>query len=92
MPNENADAKDLSEAEMMFVGIGGKEMTDLELLKREDQDILARQMMRHPQQNSLRGSGPRNSGSPPTPDILNSSFKSSKYSHRGGDAGNNVMS
>ena len=32
--NENSDARDLIEAWMMFMGIGGKEMTDLELLKR----------------------------------------------------------
>ena len=65
--NKNADARGLSEAEMMFMGIGGKEMTDLELLKREEQDILARQMMRHHQKNSLQGSGPRGSGGPPDP-------------------------
>ena len=60
------------------MGIGGKEMTDLELLKREDQDLLARQMMHHHQQNSLRGFGPRGSGGPLTPDMANSSFESSK--------------
>ena len=51
--NKNANDRDLSEGEMMFMGIGGKKMTDLELLKREEQDILARKMMRHHQQDSL---------------------------------------
>ena len=32
--NEDVDARDISEAAMMFMDIGGKEMTDLELLKR----------------------------------------------------------
>ena len=39
--NDDAKARDLSEASMMFMGIGGKEMTNLELLKREEKDILA---------------------------------------------------
>ena len=51
--NKDAKYRDLSEAVIMFMGIGGKEMTDLELLKIEDQDLLARKMMRHNQQNSL---------------------------------------
>ena len=93
----NANSRDLSELEMMFMGIGGEEMTNLELLKREEQDLLARQVMRHHhqnslhQQNSLRGSGPRGSGRPLTTEMVNSSFKSSKSPHGGGDAGNNVM-
>ena len=33
--NEKAEARDLSKAEMLLMGIGGKEMTGLELLKRE---------------------------------------------------------
>ena len=73
--NDNDNARDLSEADMIFMGIGGKEMTDLELLKREEQDLLALQMMRHHQQNSLQGSGPRVSGSPLTPERANSYFK-----------------
>ena len=76
--NYNDDDRDLSEAEMMFMDIGGNEMTDLELLKREKQDLLARQMVLHPQQNPLQGSGPRGSGGPLTPDMANSSFESSK--------------
>ena len=76
---------------MMFMGIGGKEMTDLELLKREEQDILARQMMHHHQKNSLQGSGPRGSDGPLNSNMANSSFDSSKSSHGGGDAGKNVM-
>ena len=68
--NDNDDARDLSEAEMMFMGIGGKEMNVLEMLKGEEQDLLARQMMRHHQHNSLRGSGPRGSGRPLTPDVV----------------------
>ena len=51
--NGNNDARDLSEAEMMFMGIGGNEMTDLELLNREEQDLLAWQIMRQHQQNPL---------------------------------------
>ena len=39
--NEDADDRDLREEAMMFMGIGGKEMTKLELLKREEKDILA---------------------------------------------------
>ena len=73
--NEDVESRDLSEAAMMFMGVGGKEMTNLELLKREEQDLLALQMMRHHQQNSLRGSGPRVSGSPLTPERANSYFK-----------------
>ena len=38
----NNDERDLSKADMMCMGIGGKEMTDLELLKREEQDLLSR--------------------------------------------------
>ena len=38
--NEDAEARDLSEAEILFMGMDGKEMTDLELLKREEQDLL----------------------------------------------------
>ena len=90
--NENDNARDLSEADMIFMGIGGKEMTDLELLKREEQDLLARKMMRHRQQNSLQGSGPRGSGGPLTPKMVNCYFKSSNPPHGGGDARNNVMS
>ena len=66
-------------------------MTKLELLKKEDQDLLFRQMMRHQQQNSLKGSGPRGSGGPLTPKMSNSSLESSKSSQDGGGAGNNVM-
>ena len=51
---EDADVKDLSEMEKIFMGIGGKEMTDLELLKREEQDILPQQIMRNNQQNNLQ--------------------------------------
>ena len=32
--NEDVESRDLSEAAMMFMGVGGKEMTNLELLKR----------------------------------------------------------
>ena len=35
MPTIMLISKDLSEAEMVFMCIGGKDMTDLELLKRE---------------------------------------------------------
>ena len=73
--NEDVESRDLSEAAMMFMGVGGKEMTNLELLKREEQDLLALQMMRHHQQNSLQGSGPRVSGSPLTPERANIYFK-----------------
>ena len=38
---------------MMFMGIGGNGMTNLGLLKREEKDILALQMMRHHQKNYL---------------------------------------
>ena len=89
--NKDAKTRDLSEAEMMFMGIGGKEITDLELLKREDQDLLSRQMMCHHQQNSLGGSGPRDRGRPLTPERSNSPFRTSKSSHGDGDAGDNVM-
>ena len=88
---ENADARDLSKVAKMIMGIGGKEMTNLELLKREEQDILARKMIRHHQQNSLQGSGPRVSDGHLTPKRANSFFKSSKSSHGGRDTGNNVM-
>ena len=83
--NYNDDDRDLSEAEMMFMDIGGNEMTDLELLKREKQDLLARQMVRHHQQNPLRGSGPRVSDGPLNSEMVNSSFDSSKSYHGGGD-------
>ena len=73
--NEDVESRDLSEAAMMFMGVGGKEMTNLELLKREEQDLLALQMMRHHQQNSLQRSGPRFSGSPLTPERANIYFK-----------------
>ena len=33
--NKDAESRYLSEAAMIFMGIGGEEMTDLELLKRE---------------------------------------------------------
>ena len=89
--NKNANIRDLSEVEMMFMGIGGREMTDLELLKREDQDILARHLMHHHQQNYLQGTGPRGSGRPLTLKMANSSFESSKPSHGVRDAGNNVI-
>ena len=89
--NDNENARDLSEADMIFMGIGGKEMTDLELLKREEQDLLSRQMMCHHQQNSLGGSGPRDRGRPLTPEGSNSPFRTSKSSHGDGDAGDNVM-
>ena len=56
--NDDAKDRDLSEASMMFMGIGGKEMTNLELLKREDHDLLAWKMMHNYQNDSLRGSGP----------------------------------
>ena len=81
--NEDADARELINAVIIFMGIGGKEITDLELLKREEQDLLARKMMRHHQQNPLRGSGPRGSGSLLTPNMADSSFESSKSSHGG---------
>ena len=89
--NDNDDDRDLSEAEMMFMDIGGNEMTDLELLKREKQDLLARKMVRHHQQNPLRGSGSRGSDGTLNSEMANSSFDSSKSSHGGGDAGKNVM-
>ena len=89
--NYNDNDRDLSEAEMMFMDKGGNEMTNLELLKREKQDLLARQMVRHHQQNPLQGSGPRGSDGPLNSNMANSSFDSSKSSHGGGDAGKNVM-
>ena len=88
---ENADAGDLSEVAMMIMGIGGKEMTNLELLKREERDLMTRQMMRRHQQNFLRESGPRGSDGPLTPEMANSSFESSQSSYGDGDPGNNVM-
>ena len=39
--NKYANARDLSEESMIFMGIGGKEMTALGMLKREEQDILS---------------------------------------------------
>ena len=54
--NKDANSSDLIEAAMVFMGTSGKEMTNLELLKREEQNILAWQMMRHHQQNYFRGS------------------------------------
>ena len=57
----------ISYSAMMFMSIGGKEMTDLEPLKREEQDLLARKIMCHHQQNYLRGYGPTDSGGPLTP-------------------------
>ena len=72
----------------MFMGIGGKEMNDLELLKRADQDLLDRNIMHHHQKNPLQGSGPRGSGGPPTPKMANSYFEKSKSSHGSRDAGN----
>ena len=89
--NKNANIRDLSEVEMMFMGIDGKEMTDLELLKREEQDTVDRNMMRHHQHNSIQRSGPRGSDGPLNSNMANSSFDSSKSSHGGGDAGKNVM-
>ena len=74
----------------MFMGIGGKEITNLDMLKREEQNLLDRKMMRHHQQNSLQVSSHRGSGGPLTPERSNSSFKRSKYSHGGGYTGNNV--
>ena len=65
--NKDADSRDLSEEAMAFMGVGGEETTDLELLKREDQYLLARQMICHHQQNFRRGSGRRGSGRPLTP-------------------------
>ena len=62
-------------------------MTNLELLKIYEQDLLDRQMMCHHQQNSLRGSGPIGSVGSLTPDMAKSSFESSKYSHGGRDSG-----
>ena len=88
--NKDAKYRDLSEAVIMFMGIGGKEMTNVELL-REEQDLLARKMMRHHQKNYLEGSGTGGSGRPLTPERTNSSFESSKYSHGGRDSGINVM-
>ena len=73
--NKDSQARDLSEEEMMFMGIYGKEMTKLELFKREEQDLLARKIMCHHQQNYLRGYGPTDSGGPLTPERANSSFK-----------------
>ena len=35
--NEDAKSRYLSKSAMMFMGIGGNEMTDLDLLKREEQ-------------------------------------------------------
>ena len=64
--NKETEARGLIKAAMMFMGIGGKGMTDLELLNREEHDLLSPQMMCHHQQNSLRGSGPRGSGGPLT--------------------------
>ena len=52
---------------------------------------MTRHMMCHHQQNFLLGSMHRGSGGPLTPERANSSFESSKYSHGGGDAGNNVL-
>ena len=49
--NKEADASKVSDMEMMFMGIGGKEIINLELLKREEQYLLAWQMIRHHQQN-----------------------------------------
>ena len=89
--NKDAKARDLSKEEMMFMGKVGKEMTNLELLKREEQDILARKMIRHHRQNSLQGSGPRVSDGHLTPKRANSFFNSSKSFHGGRDTGNNVM-
>ena len=39
--NEEADTSKLSDMDMMFMGIGGKEIIKLELLKREEQYLLA---------------------------------------------------
>ena len=85
------DDRDLSEVEMMFMGIYGKEMTDLELLKIEEQDIVDRKMMCHHKHNSLRRSGHIGSDGDLTPKTKNISFESSRSSHGGGGAGNNVM-
>ena len=88
--NDNANARDLREAKIMFMGIGGNLMTDLELLKREENCLLSQQMMLHPQKNYLQGSWHRGSGRPLAPEMANSSFESSKSSHGRGGAGNNV--
>ena len=65
--NEDVNDRELSKVEIVLVVIGGKEMTDLEILKTEDQDLLARKMMRHHQQNSLQRSRSRGSGGDLTP-------------------------
>ena len=85
--NADADAKEIINEEMMFMGIDGKEMTNLEVLKREEQDLLARQMMRPHQKNSLRGSRFRGSGRLLTLEMSNSYFESSESPHGDRDAG-----
>ena len=64
-------------------------MTDLELLKREDQDLLDLQMMRHHYQNTRQGYGPRDSGGLLIPKMADNSVESSESSHNGRDAENN---
>ena len=51
-------------------------MTNLDLLKREEQDLLARQMMHFHNYNYLQRYGPRSSGGPLTPERENSSLES----------------
>ena len=49
--NEDVNARYLIKEVVMFMVIGGKEIINLELLKREEQYLLAWQMIRHHQQN-----------------------------------------